>query len=142
MMSETAKTPFVVNAAVRQRVLFLAANGLRPQQVAHFYDVPVETIKKTFAKEFAVGFDTVYSLISGQLVRKALDGDKICMIFWLKTRAGWRETTRNEVTGVDGGKVDLRGVSTQDLLAAVAATERGTGAFDDIGGDTPPKRTN
>jgi hypothetical protein len=41
------------------------------------------------------------------LVQKALAGDTTSAIFFLKTQARWRETERHEITGADGGPLEL-----------------------------------
>jgi IS30 family transposase len=43
--------------------------------------------------------------VAGGLLQKARDGDTTSAIFYLKTQAGWRETSRVEHTGPDGGPV-------------------------------------
>ena len=43
--------------------------------------------------------------IGGHLFNKAKGGDTAAQIFWLKTRAQWRETSRVEQTGADGGPI-------------------------------------
>jgi hypothetical protein len=39
------------------------------------------------------------------LIAKARGGDTASAIFFLKTQAGWRETDRLEVSGVNGGPI-------------------------------------
>ena len=40
-------------------------------------------------------------------MQKALAGDTTSAIFFLKTQARWRETERHEITGADGGPLEL-----------------------------------
>ncbi len=40
--------------------------------------------------------------VSQGLLQKALQGDTVCMMFYLKTQAGWRETNRVDHTSSDG----------------------------------------
>lgn len=42
------------------------------------------------------------SSVAGGLLRKALRGDTTCMIFYLKTRAAWRETQNHNHSSEDG----------------------------------------
>lgn len=133
---------FVANDAQRRLVIALTANGLTHQQIAAVLDTSVETLERHFVPELSHGFTRIYAAISGNLVRKALGGDRTCIIFWLKAKAGWRETTRNEVTGADGNPLDLREVSTKDLLAAIAATERASSETGPFAGDEAEDRLN
>ena len=41
------------------------------------------------------------------LVQKALAGDTTSAIFFLKTQARWAETQKHELTGADGGPVEV-----------------------------------
>jgi hypothetical protein len=42
------------------------------------------------------------------LLQKAQSGDSACMMFYLKTQAGWRETDRLEHTGADGQPITFQ----------------------------------
>ena len=133
---------FIPNDPQRRLVIALVSNGLTQKQISVVLDTSVETLRHHFAPQLGEGFTRIYAAISGNLVRKALGGDKTCIIFWLKARAGWRETTRNEVTGGDGNPLDLRAVSTKDLIAAIAATERISGPAGSLAGDDEEESIN
>jgi hypothetical protein len=45
------------------------------------------------------GRSRAISDIAGSLISKAREGDTASMIFYLKTQAGWREVSRDEVEG-------------------------------------------
>ena len=45
--------------------------------------------------------------IAQGLIQKARAGDTTSAIFFLKTQARWRETERHEITGADGGPIEL-----------------------------------
>lgn len=59
--------------------------------------------------------------VGGKLMEKIKSGDTASIIFYMKSRCGWKETSRSEITGADGGAVkvdvapDLSGVSTENL---------------------------
>jgi transcriptional regulator with XRE-family HTH domain len=57
--------------------------------------------------------------VASNLIDKARKGDTACMIFFLKTQAGWRETNRTEITGADGGAVKITQEMTDDLRQAL-----------------------
>ena len=48
--------------------------------------------------------------VAGNLLMKARAGDTASICFYLKTQAGWRETTRTELTGAEGGPIKHAGV--------------------------------
>lgn len=55
--------------------------------------------------------------VAQNLIKKARDGDNACMMFYLKTQAGWRETSHVDHTSSDGSmspkEVIIRGVNAQ-----------------------------
>ena len=42
-----------------------------------------------------------------KLYDKAMEGDYQSMKLWLSQRMGWTEKSRQEITGADGGPVDV-----------------------------------
>ena len=45
-------------------------------------------------------------------------------IFWLKTRAGWKETTAHEIGGRDGEPIEVVDASPRELARAVLSVLR------------------
>lgn len=64
--------------------------------------------------------------VGGKLMQKIRDGDTASIIFYLKARCGWRETSRTELSGPGGAPIqtavapDLTGVDLEKLKAAKA----------------------
>lgn len=56
--------------------------------------------------------------VGGKLMQKIKDGDTAATIFYMKSRCGWKETQRTEITGKDGGdvKVQVNALSNDELL--------------------------
>lgn len=61
--------------------------------------------------------------VGGKLMQKIKDGDTASTIFYLKSRCGWRETNRTEITGAGGMAIemkaqidDLRSLTTAELM--------------------------
>lgn len=84
-----------------QRVLVRELKGLgMPQvQIARKIGVDEDTMCKHYRDELDEGLACANAQIAGALFQKALGGDTACMIFWLKTRGGWKEKTSVEVSG-------------------------------------------
>lgn len=84
------------------------------------------TLRKHFAKELDQGELKANVKVAQTLFKKAISGDTTSMIFWLKTRARWKESPqRVELTGKDGGPVEQKTtvVDEQQIKAAVAKLE-------------------
>lgn len=45
--------------------------------------------------------------VGGKLMEKIKSGDTASIIFYMKSRCGWKETSRSEITGADGGAVKI-----------------------------------
>jgi hypothetical protein len=67
--------------------------------------------------------------IAQSLVTKARAGDTTAMIFFLKTQAGWRETSGLELSGPNAGpiEVDETEISLQRFLEAVSRHQAAAG---------------
>jgi hypothetical protein len=53
--------------------------------------------------------------VGGKLLEKVKAGDTACTIFYMKTRCGWRETNKLELTGENGSPVKIQNVFVDDL---------------------------
>lgn len=83
-------------------MLALAGFGTRHEDIATYLGVTRPTLRKHYKEELATGSIKANSAVAKTLYKLAIDGDSRSCMFWLKTRAGWRETDRHEITGADG----------------------------------------
>ena len=74
-----------------ENVMQLAVVGLTQDQMGKILKIDPKTLRKHYADEI----DNTKNRLNGQiamgLARRALDGDTISSIFWLKAQAGWRD---------------------------------------------------
>ena len=110
----------------------LAAFGIPVESMTLFVkdkagkSISEKTLRKHFAKELDQGELKANVKVAQTLFKKAISGDTTSMIFWLKTRARWKESPqRVELTGKDGGPVEQKTtvVDEQQIKAAVAKLE-------------------
>lgn len=103
-----ARPPFVPTEQQRLLVAKMAGLGFPQDQICLLVEndkgEPISewTLKKYFAADLRSGVIKANVNMAGRLYRAGMDGNVACMIFWLKTKAGWRETNRLEHTGADG----------------------------------------
>lgn len=115
-----------------QKVEELAGLGLTREEIALSLGVSYSTLNRR-AKEFEEvetaiqrGRALANIKVAGELMKAIEEGNVTAIIFYLKTRAGWTEKIRAEVTGADGealkvnNRIDLSGVPLEDLKAARA----------------------
>jgi hypothetical protein len=88
-----ARQAFAVNDAVRERVRHLAGVGLRQDDIAKIIGCTAKTLRKRFRDDLDRGVAEANATVSGFLFAAAKAGNVTAQIFWLKTRAHWREKT-------------------------------------------------
>lgn len=115
-------------AESRAQVEALASFGTPHDDIAMFIGVSAPTLRKAYRDE--LDFSAIkanaqvgkylYSLASGRAV---LDGAKhadcrTAAIFWMKTRAGWRETSDVNLSVNGGGALKLETTDPQEAAEA------------------------
>ena len=87
----------------RAAVQMMAAYGIPQPDIAAVVGCDEKTLRKHFRQELDTAAAKANARVAERLYKTALsDGREgvTAAIFWLKTRAGWRETNRVEVTGL------------------------------------------
>jgi len=84
---------FVVNEAVREQVRHLAGVGVRQDDIARIIGCAPKTLRKRCREDLDRGVAEANATIAGYLFAAAKAGNIAAIIFWLKTRAHWRERT-------------------------------------------------
>jgi hypothetical protein len=98
-----ARRAFAVNDAVREKVRYLAGVGVRQDDIAKIIGCAPKTLRKRLRDELDRGVAEANATISGHLFAAAKAGNITAQIFWLKTRANWREGKPDEPPGADAG---------------------------------------
>lgn len=89
----------------KHQVMMLKATGTTNELIANIIGISIPTLRKAFRSELETGLAETNAKVAESLFNQALAGNVTAQIFWLKTRAGWRETDRLELTGADGGPI-------------------------------------
>ena len=95
-MADTAEIDTTLPDA--RRVEALAGFGLSAEDIGRVFDIAPETINSIYARELAGGQAKANARVAESLYRMALGdgrGAVTAAIFWLKTRARWKEETRS-----------------------------------------------
>ena len=85
----------------------LSALGCPHEDIAKRLKISADTLVKYYQDELDEGRIDANSAIAGTLFAQAKKGNTAAAIFWLKTRAGWKETQVNEFGGIDGKPIPL-----------------------------------
>lgn len=90
------KPEHIPSEAIRQLVNLHATVGTRQEIIAGLIGISEPTLVKYYRAELDQALAKANAAVGGALYRKAMDGDTTAMIFWMKTRARWRETDNAE----------------------------------------------
>ncbi|GHA66131.1 hypothetical protein GCM10009007_03230 [Formosimonas limnophila] len=123
-----ARPTFAPTDAQREQVKILSACGVPQKNICQILagkNPPMD--EKTLRKHFAVELDNGSALanakVAQSLFKKATGGNVTAQIFWLKTRAGWKETQHVEHAGTIETKQSPANLSDEQLTAMLK--ERG-----------------
>lgn len=86
----------------RAIVRALAKYGVRQHDIAVQIGVTTGTLVKYYRDDLDAGMAEAAEGLAKTAYQMAMDGDVRMMIFLLKTRLGYKETTRVECSGPDG----------------------------------------
>jgi len=107
--NEREKSPgFQASEFQARQVGELLALGLPVEKISQILKVTPVLLQFYYAQEF----ETAEALVNAKVAKVALDmalsGRNPEMTqFWLKSRAGWCEKNRLEITGADGGPIEI-----------------------------------
>jgi hypothetical protein len=101
-MAEKGRPPHKRTKDTQEQVKRLSALGCPYEDIATRLKISADTLVKYYKDELDEGRIDANAAIAGTLFSQAKKGNTAAAIFWLKTRARWKETQVNEVTGLDG----------------------------------------
>lgn len=86
----------------RDTVMMHAMVGTPQEDIARVIGIDAKTLRLHYRDELDLASAKANATIGGALYNKAKGGDTTAMIFWMKTRAKWKETQEIEHTSPDG----------------------------------------
>jgi hypothetical protein len=98
----------------------MTALGLSVQDIAATLRIEPKLLEKYYKYEIETSAQRINQAVAKVALQSALGGDTDMVKFWLKTRAGWKETKVTELTGANGGPVQFAEVK-QNFLSAIEA---------------------
>jgi hypothetical protein len=116
-----ARTAFVADEAMREKVRYLAGVGVRQDDIARIIGCAPKTLRRRFRDELDRGVAEANATICGYLFAATKAGNISAIIFWLKTRAHWREETATDAQAADAQAADAQAADAQALRADAEA---------------------
>mgnify|MGYP005994034113 FL=1 len=85
----------------------LASYGIPHEDIARKLNISADTLVKYYKKELDDGRIDANAEVAKTLMQQIRKGNTLASIFYLKTRAGWKETSKHEITGDNGKPVKI-----------------------------------
>ena len=109
----------IPSPALRSQVETMAGFGAPESGIARMIGTDVETLREHYGEALESGLVKANTKVAENLYRKATGEGREAVgaaIFWLKARAGWRETTAHELGGRNGSPIRVEITGTDALL--------------------------
>jgi len=111
-MSRKAHQP---QDAQRRQVEAMVAYGIPEADIARVLAIDPKTLRKHYRDELDNGHTKANAQVAGFLFNSARNGNVTAQIFWLKTRARWKETPSEHHHMGAMGTFDVRELSDEAL---------------------------
>jgi hypothetical protein len=85
----------------------MVSYGIPHEDIAKVIGIDDKTLRKYYRSEIDTASAKANAQVAQRLYKKCMKDDTQSIIFWLKTRAKWAETIKNELTGKDGGELSM-----------------------------------
>lgn len=84
-----------------QKVKSMAARGFKPGQIAQRLEMSEDELISLYSHELDIAIPEIRAMAGVTLFQRAMAGDLVAIIFWLKIRAGWSEKsyTKSDAPG-------------------------------------------
>jgi hypothetical protein len=89
------------------------------------FRIDPKTLRKHYREELNLGETEANAQVAGFLFNAAKNGNVTAQIFWLKTRAKWRETPLELKHSGSIARKDLSEISDEELLSIIYAVGAG-----------------
>lgn len=112
------------NPTIAQTIATMSLAGFTVRQVCETLKLSAETIAEHYDDEMKHGRTNLMTQVVGSLAQRAIAGSDTAAIFLAKARLGWSDRQQVELTGRDGGPIEIehRAAIVGDLLTTL---ERG-----------------
>ena len=117
--------------STREQVCKLVACGLSNEEISFVLGCAPHEVKLNYEQEIIHGSAMVTAMVGASMLKQALRGDVNAARFWLQSRAKWTIPQHVELTGKNGGPVEIQ--ARRQLVARVLELARGSRPADSEG---------
>jgi hypothetical protein len=86
----------------RKQVEAMAGYGIPQEDIARRVGIDPKTLRKHYRRELDTGATKANAKVAESLYQNATQGNVTAQIWWTKSRMGWSETKKTELTGGGG----------------------------------------
>ena len=108
MATRKTKPPHEATKTRRDTVSLHAMVGTPQDDIARVLGIDPKTLRKHYRDELDLSLAKANATIGGSLFNKAKGGDTSAQMFWLKTRAGFKEKQEIDMTSSDGTMTPIK----------------------------------
>lgn len=101
------RPPYEPTDQIRAVVSVMYAGGINKESIADAIGITTETMNKYYHAELASSKCKLDAEVIAALIKKIRAGDTASILFYLKTRCGWKETIRNENVDIPSHEEEL-----------------------------------
>lgn len=116
----------VVTKKTREQVCKLVACGLSVEEISFVLGCTEFDVRSNYEQELLHGTAMVTGLVGASMLKQALRGDVNAARFWLQSRSRWTIPQHVELTGKDGGPIEIE--NRRKLVARVLELAKGVKA--------------
>lgn len=106
-LNGVASPSYVFTDEQRAKVKLMCECGITQEQIALYFNMDTETLRKHCREELAQAKIEKSIRIGSKIYEEALNGNTGCLVWWSKTQMGWSETTKQEISGPNGQAIVL-----------------------------------
>jgi hypothetical protein len=114
-----SRRPHEPDAGQRRQVEAMAAYGIPEADIARVVGVDPKTLRKHYRDELDLGAVKANAQVAGFLFNSARNGNVTAQIFWLKTRARWKEAPSEHHVKASLAHCDVQDLNTETLQRIV-----------------------
>jgi hypothetical protein len=111
----------------RRQVEAMAAYGIPETNISRVVGIDPKTLRKCYRDELDLGETKANAQVAGFLFNAAKNGNVTAQIFWLKTRARWREMPAELRHSGAISSRDVTELSDEELLAVITESAASIG---------------
>jgi hypothetical protein len=92
---------------LRNQIKLMAAIGIPHTQMAGVLKMSAETLHRCYKDDLEYGASSANTVVGGKIFEAAKRGEQWACTLWAVRRMGWKETSTQELTGKDGGPIEV-----------------------------------